>query len=83
MRLHHGGVITGNLPDSMIFYTSLGSAASAIYADPLQKARILLMQKAYEPLVEFIEPGSPDSPGARWIQRIAVGPYHTGYKVDN
>jgi hypothetical protein len=45
MRLHHVGVMTGNLADSMNFYTSLGYAASAIYADPLQKARILLMQK--------------------------------------
>lgn len=83
MRLHHVGVITGNLADSMDLYTSLGYAASAIYADPLQKARIVLMQKAHEPLVELIEPASPDSPAARWIQRIAAGPYHTCYEVDD
>jgi methylmalonyl-CoA/ethylmalonyl-CoA epimerase len=83
MRLHHVGVITKNLADSMDFYTSLGYAASAIYADPLQKARIVLMQKAPEPLVELIEPDSPDSPAARWIQRIGAGPYHTCYEVDD
>jgi hypothetical protein len=83
MRLHHGGVITRNLPDSMNFYTSLGYAASAIYADPWQKARILLIQKAYEPLVKFIEPYSTYSSYMRWIQRIAIGPYHTGYEVDD
>jgi methylmalonyl-CoA/ethylmalonyl-CoA epimerase len=83
MRLHHVGVITGNLADSMNFYITLGYAASAIYADPLQKARIVLMQKAHEPLIELIEPDSPDSPAARWIQRIAAGPYHTCYEVDN
>jgi catechol 2,3-dioxygenase-like lactoylglutathione lyase family enzyme len=41
MRLHHVGVITKNLADSRDFYTSLGYAASAIYVDPVQKARIV------------------------------------------
>jgi len=83
MRLHHVGIITGNLEASMKFYTSLGYAASAIYADPMQKARIVLMQRAHEPLIELIAPASPDSPAASWIQRIAVGPYHTCYEVDD
>ena len=83
MRLHHVGVITGNLEGSMHFYATLGYVASIIHADPLQKARIVLMQKAYEPLVELIEPDSPDSPAASWRQRIAVGPYHTCYEVDD
>jgi methylmalonyl-CoA/ethylmalonyl-CoA epimerase len=67
----------------MSFYTSLGYAASAIYADPLQKARIVLMQRAHEPLVELIAPDSSESPAASWLQRIAVGPYHTCYEVDD
>jgi len=83
MRLHHVGVITGNLEGSMSFYTSLGYAASAIYADPMQKARIVLMHRAHEPLVELITPDNPDSPAASWIQRIAVGPYHICYEVDD
>lgn len=83
MRLHHVGVITGNLEGSIDFYTSLGYAASAIYADPMQKARIVLLQRAHEPLVELIAPDSPESPAARWIQRIVVGPYHTCYEVDD
>ena len=83
MRLHHVGVITGNLEGSTNFYTSLGYAASVIYVDPLQNARIVLMQKAHEPLIELIAPDSPESPAASWIQRIAVGPYHTCYEVDD
>lgn len=83
MRLHHVGVITGNLEGSINFYTSLGYAASVIYADPMQKARIVLMQRAHEPLIELIAPDSPDSPAASWLQRIAVGPYHTCYEVDD
>jgi len=54
-----------------------------IYADPMQKARIVLMQRVHEPLIELIAPDSPDSPAASWIQRIAVGPYHTCYEVDD
>jgi methylmalonyl-CoA/ethylmalonyl-CoA epimerase len=83
MRLHHAGVITGDLEGSTNFYTSLGYAASAIYADPLQKARIVLMQKTHEPLIELIAPDSPESPAASWIQRITAGPYHTCYEVDD
>jgi methylmalonyl-CoA/ethylmalonyl-CoA epimerase len=83
MRLHHVGVITGNLESSINFYTSLGYTASGIYTDPLQKARIVLMQRAHEPLVELIAPDSSDSPAARWIQRIVVGPYHMCYEVDD
>ena len=83
MRLHHVGVITGNLEGSMHFYTSLGYAASTIYADPIQKARIVLMQKTHEPLVELIAPDSAESPAASWIQRITVGPYHMCYEVDD
>ena len=83
MRLHHVGVITGNLEGSMHFYTSVGYAASTIYADPIQKARIALMQKTREPLVELIAPDSAESPAASWIQRITVGPYHMCYEVDD
>jgi methylmalonyl-CoA/ethylmalonyl-CoA epimerase len=83
MRLHHVGVITGDLKGSTNFYAILGYTASPIYADPLQKARIVLMQKAHEPLIELIAPDSPESPAASWIQRITVGPYHTCYEVDD
>lgn len=83
MRLHHVGVVTGNLEDSMNFYTSLGYTASTIYADPIQKAQIVLMQRTHEPLVELIAPDSAESPAASWIQRIEVGPYHTCYEVDD
>lgn len=83
MRLHHVGVITGDLEGSTNFYAILGYTASAIYADPLQKARIVLMQKAREPLIELIAPDSPESPAASWIQRITAGPYHTCYEVDD
>lgn len=83
VRLHHIGVITENLEGSMSFYTRLGYVASAVYADPMQKAQIVLMQKEPEPLVELITPDSSDSPAATWIQRIQAGPYHTAYEVDD
>jgi methylmalonyl-CoA/ethylmalonyl-CoA epimerase len=83
MRLHHIGVITSNLEGSMHFYTSLGYTASTIYTDPMQKARIMLLHRAHEPLIELIAPDSPESPAASWIQRIEVGPYHTCYEVDD
>jgi methylmalonyl-CoA/ethylmalonyl-CoA epimerase len=83
MRLHHVGVITGDLKGSTNFYAILGYTASTIYADPLQKARIVLMQKAHEPLIELIAPDGPESPAASWLQRITAGPYHTCYEVDD
>jgi methylmalonyl-CoA/ethylmalonyl-CoA epimerase len=83
IRFHHVGVITGSLEESMTLYASLGYSSSVIYTDPAQKARIVLMQRESEPIVELITPESSDSPAASWIQRIQAGPYHTCYEVDD
>jgi methylmalonyl-CoA/ethylmalonyl-CoA epimerase len=83
IRFHHVGVITGNIEGSINFYVSLGYAASPIYADPIQRASIVLMQRGCEPVIELITPDCPDSPAASWRQLIQVGPYHTCYEVDN
>ena len=81
IRFHHVGVITENLGDSVDLYGSLGYSESVVYSDPLQKARIVLMQKQHDPVIELISPDSPDSPAASWIKRIQAGPYHTCYEV--
>lgn len=83
VRFHHVGVITGNLEASISLYASLGYAASIIYVDPEQKARIVLMQREQGPIIELIMPDSSESPAASWIQRIRAGPYHTCYEVDD
>lgn len=81
MRLHHIGVITGKLEASTLFYESLGYSSSGIYVDSIQKARIVLMQRGNDPIIELITPNSPDSPAAGWIQRIQAGPYHICFEV--
>jgi catechol 2,3-dioxygenase-like lactoylglutathione lyase family enzyme len=83
MRFHHVGIITGNLEESIALYASLKYSVSIIYADPIQKARIVLMQREHEPIIELISPDGPESPAASWVQRIQAGPYHTGYEVDD
>jgi methylmalonyl-CoA/ethylmalonyl-CoA epimerase len=81
MQLHHIGVITGKLEDSTTFYESLGYSSSGIYLDSIQKARIVLMQRRHDPIIELISPNSTDSPAASWIQRIQAGPYHICFEV--
>lgn len=83
VRFHHVGVITGNLEESITLYESLRYSSSVIFADPAQKARIVLMERGNEPIVELIAPDSSDSPAASWVQRIKAGPYHTCYEVDD
>lgn len=83
LRFHHVGVITENLEESVSLYTSLAYTASIPYADPIQKTRIVLMQREHEPIIELIVPDGPESPAANWIHRIQAGPYHTGYEVDD
>jgi methylmalonyl-CoA/ethylmalonyl-CoA epimerase len=83
LRFHHVGVVTEHLEETTTLYAILGYAASTIYVDPAQKARIVLMQRAYEPIIELIAPESAESPAASWVQRIRTGPYHTCYEVDD
>jgi methylmalonyl-CoA/ethylmalonyl-CoA epimerase len=82
LRFHHVGVVTGSLEESQTLYTSLGYSASVIYDDPAQKARIVLMRRDQEPIIELIAPTNSESPAASWVQRIQAGPYHTCYEVD-
>jgi methylmalonyl-CoA/ethylmalonyl-CoA epimerase len=83
IRFHHVGIVTGSLQETRTLYISLGYSASGIYDDPAQQARIVLMRREHEPIIELIAPQSPDSPSANWLQRIQAGPYHTCYEVDD
>ena len=84
LMLHHIGVITTNLEASIGFYSTLRYSASEIYLDPVQKARIVLMQHTgHEPLVELVCPETRESPAAKWVQRIQAGPYHLCYEAAN
>lgn len=83
MQLHHIGVITGKLEDSMKFYECMGYSSSSIYVDPIQKARIVLMKREHDPIIELISPNSLDSPAAKWIERIQAGPYHMCFEAED
>jgi Glyoxalase/Bleomycin resistance protein/Dioxygenase superfamily len=83
IRFHHIGVITQYLEDSIVLYSGIGYSSSDMYHDPIQKARIVLMRRNHEPVIELVSPQSPDSPAASWVRRIGAGPYHTCYEVDD
>src|SRR5262245_6884668 len=84
LMLHHIGVITANLEAAIAFYSSFRYSSSDIYLDPVQKARIVLMQhRRREPLIELVCPETRDSPAAKWVQRIQAGPYHLCYEAAN
>ncbi|MHC4075031.1 MAG: VOC family protein [Planctomycetota bacterium] len=82
-RFHHVGVVTENVDDLIAFYSGLGYSASVFYDDPIQNARLVLLEHVEGPIIELIEPKTVDSPAAGWVKRVKAGPYHTCYVVDD
>lgn len=80
-RFHHVGLVSSNLEESMAFYEGLGYSPSEIFADPIQKARIVLLRREHDPIIELVSPDHSDSPAASWLQRVKGGPYHLCYEV--
>lgn len=80
-RFHHVGLVSSNLEESIVFYERIGYAPSEIFEDPIQKARIVLLQREHDPILELVSPDHSDSPAASWLQRLKGGPYHLCYEV--
>jgi methylmalonyl-CoA/ethylmalonyl-CoA epimerase len=82
MRFHHIGVVTGSLEQSVALYVSWGYTPSETFDDPIQKARIVLLNRADTPTTELISPLREDSPSFVWLHRTqGCGPYHVCYEV--
>ena len=82
--MHHIGFIVPSIQDSgESFARSLGATWDKnIVFDPIQKVRVTFLEgnSASDPLIELVEPGGPDSPVSRFLERQG-GLHHLCYEM--
>lgn len=84
LKLHHIGFVVLSIQESAeSFAQSLGATWDGnIVFDPLQKVRVTFFQgrNPADPLIELVEPGGPESPVSRFLER-GGGLHHLCYEV--
>lgn len=84
LRLHHIGYVVSSIHQcAESFARSLGATWNGnIIFDPLQKVRVTFFQghDPTDPLIELVEPGGPESPVSRFLER-GGGLHHLCYEV--
>jgi methylmalonyl-CoA/ethylmalonyl-CoA epimerase len=85
-ELHHVGFVVASIEQSALSFAQSvgGSWNEKIIFDPIQKVRVSFLQGANgdHPMIELVEPGSPDSPVSGFLER-GGGLHHLCYEVDD
>lgn len=84
LKLHHMGFVVLSIQESAeSFAVSLGASWDGkIVFDPIQKVHVAFFQgySPTDPLIELVEPGGPESPVSRFLER-GGGLHHLCYEV--
>lgn len=84
LKLHHIGFVVASIQQSgQSFALALGATWDGnIAIDPIQKVRVSFFQgrNPTDPLIELVEPGGPESPVSRFLER-GGGLHHLCYEV--
>lgn len=84
LKMHHIGFIVPSIQESgKSFGLALGTTWDEnIVFDPIQRVRVTFLQGngPTDPLIELVEPGGPDSPVSRFLER-GGGLHHLCYEV--
>jgi|HubBroStandDraft_6_1064221.scaffolds.fasta_scaffold62051_2 methylmalonyl-CoA/ethylmalonyl-CoA epimerase len=85
-KLHHIGFVVSSIQESAeSFIQALGASWDGkITFDPVQKVRVSFFQgrSTADPLIELVEPGEPESPVSRFLER-GGGLHHLCYGVED
>lgn len=82
-RIDHIGIGVENLEESMAFYRDvLGLQLIGIEEVPSQKVRVAMFAVG-ESRIELLEPTSPDSPVAAFLESRGQGVHHIAYSVSS
>jgi len=86
LRLHHVGFVVASITESApSFALDLGATWNEnIVLDPIQKVRVTFLQGrcSTDPLIELVEPGDPNSPVTRFLEK-GGGLHHLCYEVED
>jgi methylmalonyl-CoA/ethylmalonyl-CoA epimerase len=84
--INHIGIAVRSIADRREFYEKiLGARFDGIEEVPGQKVRVaffLVGQPGHDVRIELLEPTSPDSPIATFIEKRGEGMHHIAYGVD-
>uniref|UniRef100_C6DZR3 Methylmalonyl-CoA epimerase n=1 Tax=Geobacter sp. (strain M21) TaxID=443144 RepID=C6DZR3_GEOSM len=82
-KINHIGVAVASLEEALPFYRdSLGMAFSGTEEVPSQLVRVAFLSVG-ESKIELLEPTSPDSPVAKFLEKNGPGVHHVAYGVDD
>ena len=82
-KINHVGVAVPSLEAALPFYqNSLGMAFLGVEEVAEQKVRVAFFQVG-ESKIELLEPTSPESPVAKFLEKNGAGVHHVAYEVDD
>jgi methylmalonyl-CoA/ethylmalonyl-CoA epimerase len=86
LKLHHVGFVVSSIQDcAQSFALALGATWDGnIVFDPIQKVLVTFFEgrSNKDPLIELVEPGRPESPVSRFLER-GGGLHHLCYEVED
>lgn len=82
-KINHIGVAVTSLEEALPFYRdSLGMTFSGTEEVPSQLVRVAFLSVG-ESKIELLEPTSPDSPVAKFLEKNGPGVHHVAYGVED
>jgi len=82
-KIDHIGIAVKSLEAALPFYEKqLGLKATRFEEIPDQKVRVAMLP-AGEATIELLEPTSPDSPVAKFLEKRGEGIHHIAFAVDD
>lgn len=83
LKIHHYGLATANLEQSMATLRSLGYQVGEITFDPIQNVRLAFAARPPEAMIELIADFDANGPTHHFISKTGNGLYHICYEVDD
>jgi len=82
-KINHIGIAVQSLEDSLPFYRDiLAMPFAGVEEVAEQKVRVAMLGIG-ESKIELLEPTSPDSPVAKFLEKNGQGIHHIAYEVDD
>ena len=81
-KIDHVGVAVSSIDDALEIYEALGLAEAKREVVPGQKVTVAFLPVG-ESRVELLEPTSPDSPVARFLEKRGGGIHHLCFAVED
>src|SRR5512137_1234438 len=82
-KINHIGIAVQSIDDTLPFYRDqLGMAFKGAEEVSEQKVRVAMLQVG-ESKIELLEPTSPESPVAKFLEKSGQGIHHVAYEVED